>query len=619
MLCRSRSDLGAMATVSWSSVTPSKVSEKSEIDLQGRVWALEKEVASRQHEAGNATIARASDRKSLAQEKKKRLAHLAMQLNESDIQGLSGQNYISKFTNDVWLRFRDESLEMQFWDEWWLPAITWVKITVVLASIGVGILTAMDLVGENRDIWRSRALARWSPVALAILFLTFAGCIPNVKLRRNCLFAILVIFLQIVILTDDECLIKIMAQFQAMGGIWAQIAAEYDIDAVQERDFCRSMLPLVVAQLGFVANFLRLSFKMALVLFILTATTYIATSIWAKLNIFQSIEGIIMEVFCMFWVGCTLLWATRRNEVLTRYHFLRYVLEVGAEVDKSLTVWRCSLIADESEDENVASCFSISSLKELFLMAHEKNMLQRFVGKGTMKFHDPEMEEVFALDGWRAVQRWVKRTGVVVTTGLLILTGVDYLKAWNYMILKLVIRGPVFLAIATYLGLIFAKCLQSTKQKRKGLWVVMIVFFTCICLDNDEIVWTVLGQRGRGTQCYGMLAFLTCLMAWMTVALQPPLRHVVSLLTWVAIVYFGTGIYFRISAFGDQNAIVFETGSLLLTVLTISCTASRSEMLARNHFLLEYTREKRQSTTMGTPAMWTSVTVAPAHTSAIDP
>merc|ERR1719379_2637988 len=97
------------------------------------------------------------------------------------------------------------------------------------------------------------------------------------------------------------------------------------------------------------------------------------------------------------------------------------------------------------------------------------------------------------------------------------------------------------------------------------------------------------------------------------VALRPPWRHVVSLLIWVAIVYLGTGIYFQISTFRDRNATIFETGSLLLAVLTFSCSASRGEMLARNHFMLEYNSQKRQSIVAGTPAMWTSVRVTPAR------
>merc|ERR1719265_702939 len=115
----------------------------------------------------------------------------------------------------------------------------------------------------------------------------------------------------------------------------------------------------------------------------------------------------------------------------------------------------------------------------------------------------------------------------------------------DFLALRVGFRFIIFSAMAYYRYKM--KRLESVKDKRWLLFRVIMVYFICVCLHNDEITYTWIGKKDLATQCYGMLPFLTLQMAWMMVALRPPLAQVRLLLIWVACVYFITGKIFEIS------------------------------------------------------------------------
>merc|ERR1711881_799954 len=117
-----------------------------------------------------------------------------------------------------------------------------------------------------------------------------------------------------------------------------------------------------------------------------------------------------------------------------------------------------------------------------------------------------------------------------------------------------------------------------------------MTYFVIVCIHNDEIVYShlILDNKAAATQCYGMLPFLTAQMAWMMVALRPPLPQVRLLLLWVAVVYFVTGKIFEISTWDNKTVTLFEFTCMVAAVLTFVASAARGEMLARNHFMIEF-------------------------------
>merc|ERR1719261_1112752 len=126
-----------------------------------------------------------------------------------------------------------------------------------------------------------------------------------------------------------------------------------------------------------------------------------------------------------------------------------------------------------------------------------------------------------------------------------------------------------------------------------------MIYFVCVCLHNDEIAYTIVDKKELATACYGMLPFLTAQMAWMMVALRPPLPQVRLLLIWVAVVYFVTAGIFKTGTTQDKTTTFFEGCSMIAAVLTFVASAARGEMLARNHFMIEFIQRQAKSGKLG--------------------
>lgn len=629
--------------------------------------------------------------------KQKRLAELARQLNDGDMHGVSGLNFTEKF-NDRWMHFKDPVLEREFWEEWWKPVSWWWKVILGMYSVGLLALTANDITGPNEDIWKTRATGRWLGLVFMAVFGLCSRWIDALKRRQWMWFITVYWFIVGAILTDDERLIKGMRKFYAAGGILRDIAEFYNIEEVKDRAFCRSMMPFVVAQLSLWATSLRFTFRQSFFLWVITAMVYVVSAIYCELTSFSDTYSIGMEMSLLTWVGMTLLWATRRNETLTRYCFIRHVYDVknktqqeiqaaGRRQSMALAQDRMDRISSarksvlenvtgsqaptnssnfgnkasvkfaEPEHENKASVhfgavdtedgteeinsqpthrgsdfnnrvskrdsmkstasyksdfgdeggFSLwIRLKDSMMMHHEIVMYSTHVDFVRNEFYDSDAENSFRTGTWMAVKVWLNRTGWVVFTVFFFLamsdavrTDADGNPVIAFVIVRIAIRSPVYVCMLVYrFGV---RKIEAIEKKRKALFWFMQTYFACIIFHNDEIIATMISRPDLTTDCYGMLPFLTAQMAWMMVALRPPMRQVGWILVTVAITYFISGYIFQISTWtSGMDGTVYEMMCMLAAVITFTLSAARGEMLARNHFMIEFLKQEALEGKYGT-------------------
>lgn len=573
-----------------------------------------------------------------------KLTKLSQELNEGDMHGISGANFFKKF-NDRWLRYKNRALETQYWEEWWTPVRVWWNFLLVFYAFAIAGLTLNDITTQP-DIWKTRAAGRIGGIILMAIFAAVGSKLEANK-RRLVLFLVVVYFFQVpCILTDDERLIKGMQKFDRMGGAFKQIADAYNIAEVEDRAFCRSMLPFVVAQLSLWTNFLRFSYLMALQLFLITAFTYLWSSVWCEVRIFQDNLGVGMEMMVMGWIGLTLLWATKRNETLTRYHFLRFLYNSRSEAYQKMMAKagqsieaRPSIsggsnggvapparpitaegangdaeVGVDGKRPSGANSFGLNTghlevehltlwmqIKHSMMMSHEIGMFHANVDSATNEFNDQSAEKAFKAGSWLAVQYWIRITGWLLTVGHFFLSLKDAAAGVTaFLITRVALRIPIFCSFLYYR--VKTPKLEAVKDKRQVLFYVIMIYFVSCTLHNDEIVYTWVGAKHLATECYGMLPFLTAQMAWMMVAIRPPLAQVRLLLVWVALVYFVTGAIFDITTFHEVNFTVFEMMSMLGAVLTFTASSARGEMLARNHFMIEFIARQAQEGKFGKEA-----------------
>lgn len=524
-------------------------------------------------------------------------------------------DHAEAFLNIMNLRFKDPDFEEAYWHEWWQPASHWFKVIICVTSVGLVLLTALDIAKESKLV-KTRALGRWSTVLVSLIALGWAHKIKSAHRRRLLLPGCAFYYFQVLLFTDNERLIKILKHFQEAGGFLRWIADDkYNIDEIaSEHDFCRSMLPFVCAQLGFFCTFVRVSSGMATFILICTSINYVVTAFVLPIYMYTDPKNAFLETMSLIWVSISIFITTRRNENLARHHFLhlafkrREVAQQTVDHVQTIAVNGCAdphipSVASKSPFQKIQQAVAkiqeadAVGLTSAVMMRFERNVLDGKLNKYTMRFCDEDYERAFVWGGWRAIQTWIRGTGLAIILGVVCISAWDAKSLMqnnhddNYEQLALFFwtRTSIRLVIILSLCLYFLaeKKIKAIDNKRRVLTATILCYFICITFHNTEVIWELhTGEKDLVCFCY--LAFLVAQMVWCLVALRPHFKQMLCILLSTGGLYFCLGIGLSLSTFRSPTATAWESWNIVLATFTFAASSTRGEMMARTRFVLEY-------------------------------
>lgn len=534
-------------------------------------------------------------------------------VDDANVQGLSALKYLEKFSDKRWLSFDDPLLEKEFLKDWWDPTHACLQIILVLTSTGLVIITLMDIMGENHDIWQIRACCRWSTVLFGVAFMARSARITSLFKRRNQLFFVVLYYFVVLVLTDEERLVKFLTKFgqayhRGLVGRLAEATRDLDIQQRSERTMlCRSIVPFLLPQLWFAMTFLRMSSRRSLALVTYVGSIYLISSVFLHTEIWKTTEGTIMELFCFVWGSATALYTTRKNEVLTRFYFLKHVFRATASrkdfgmngnallQSSSMHYWQkfsAGSVASRQSNSSPENVEHAQGFPWNLLMPHERDTLLSSIDCHTYKFSDQEAEDAFMLYLWEDAHKWISWTGWLMSLVFILLVFLDWSQeGFSFTLLRLVVRIPLLMSSALYHFL--ENNLALIRSKQLLLLVNITAFFICMSLHNAEAIMKMLGKPDYTVKCDGgTLMLLTCQICWVVKAVCLPWKLVVVLLFVAFTGYLVTGVGFGLTPFDNPTSSIVEVFTAIQMVVLLTIVALHGEMLARKHFQWLHHKEK---------------------------
>lgn len=262
-----------------------------------------------------------------------------------------------------------------------------------------------------------------------------SASIPSLLKRSNLLFFVVLYYFVVLVLTDEErlskCLTKIGdAHLRGFVGRLAEAVRNHSNKQKSDQPMlCSSIVPGLVPQIWFAMTFLRMPFPRTLALIAYVVSTYLVSSVLLETGIWKNTDSAIMELCCLLWASATALYTTRKNEVLTRYHFMKHFSMVARSPKKfSMSLNRNTFLQSSSLNHSASSRSSrgenASGWPWRLLMPHERDLLASSMNFDA--FCDEDAEEDFMLHLWEDAQNWISKTGWLMSVVFVLLTLVDW-------------------------------------------------------------------------------------------------------------------------------------------------------------------------------------------------